>query len=575
MTLNLSEAVTVAGGTPTLTLNDGGTATYISGSGTSALTFSYTVGAGQNTAALTATAVNLNSATITDGAGNAANLSLSGLTQSGPQIDTTAPAAPVITNDVINGNSSVTLSGTAQANSTVEMFDGSTELGATTTNASGAWSYTTGPLATGTQVFTATATDGAGNTSTASNTVDLIVQSGVPAIVSFSPDTGVQGDDITNATVLTLTGVAVANSTVAVFDGSTALGTTTVNGSGAWSFVTGTLTNGTHSFTATDTVDSNVSAPSAALTVTVDTVAPAAPTIASFSPDTGVVGDDITNATILTLAGTAAANSTVAVFDGTTELGTTSVNGSGAWSFVTGTLANGAHSFIATDTDAAGNVSTASAALNVTVDTIPPPAPVIASDTINSNNSVTLGGSADANSTITLFDGSTELGTATANASGVWSYTTGTLANGTYSITATDTDTAGNVSGASAAMAVTVGSVAPVAPTIVSDTINGNIVTLDGTAASNSTVTVYDRHSLLGVLTEMGSTQSNSSGSWSFVTGALASGTYVFYATATNITGNTSPLSVGLDPVVGEPSASTATSTTLPVTGTHGDLPAQ
>ena len=49
LTLNLSEAVTVAGGTPTLTLNDGGTATYSGGSGTSALTFSYTVGAGQNT----------------------------------------------------------------------------------------------------------------------------------------------------------------------------------------------------------------------------------------------------------------------------------------------------------------------------------------------------------------------------------------------------------------------------------------------------------------------------------------------------------------------------------------------
>ena len=51
LTLNMSEAVTVTG-TPTLTLNDGGTATYISGSGTNALTFSYTVAAGQNTAAL-------------------------------------------------------------------------------------------------------------------------------------------------------------------------------------------------------------------------------------------------------------------------------------------------------------------------------------------------------------------------------------------------------------------------------------------------------------------------------------------------------------------------------------------
>ena len=43
-TITMSEAVTVAGGTPTLTLNDGGTATYTGGSGSNALTFSYTVG---------------------------------------------------------------------------------------------------------------------------------------------------------------------------------------------------------------------------------------------------------------------------------------------------------------------------------------------------------------------------------------------------------------------------------------------------------------------------------------------------------------------------------------------------
>ena len=175
LTLNLSEAVTVAGGTPTLTLNDGGTATYTGGSGTNALTFSYTVAAGQNTASLAATAVNLNSATITDGAGNAANLSLTGLTQTGPQIDTTAPAAPVITGDTINTNNSVTLTGTAEANSTVTVYDGTTSLGTTKASAGGAWTYTTGTLAAGTQTLTATATDAAGNTSSASNAVDPII----------------------------------------------------------------------------------------------------------------------------------------------------------------------------------------------------------------------------------------------------------------------------------------------------------------------------------------------------------------------------------------------------------------
>jgi hypothetical protein len=53
--------------------------------------FNYTVSAGQNTSSLSATKLNLNGATIADGAGNAANLALTGLAQTGPQIDTTAP----------------------------------------------------------------------------------------------------------------------------------------------------------------------------------------------------------------------------------------------------------------------------------------------------------------------------------------------------------------------------------------------------------------------------------------------------------------------------------------------------
>ena len=48
LTLDLNEAVTVTG-TPTLTLNDGAIATYTGGSGTNALTFSYTVAATDST----------------------------------------------------------------------------------------------------------------------------------------------------------------------------------------------------------------------------------------------------------------------------------------------------------------------------------------------------------------------------------------------------------------------------------------------------------------------------------------------------------------------------------------------
>ena len=117
LTLNMSSAVTVAGGTPTLTLNDGGVATYAGGSGTSALTFSYTVGAGDtNVASLAATAVNLNGATIKDSSGNAASLSLGGLTQTGPQIgtntaavDTTSPTISSVAATSGNYNTGKTL----------------------------------------------------------------------------------------------------------------------------------------------------------------------------------------------------------------------------------------------------------------------------------------------------------------------------------------------------------------------------------------------------------------------------------------------------------------------------------
>ena len=54
--------VNLAGGTPTLTLSNGGTASYTGGSGTNALIFSYTVGAGQDTGDLAVTSFKLNGA---------------------------------------------------------------------------------------------------------------------------------------------------------------------------------------------------------------------------------------------------------------------------------------------------------------------------------------------------------------------------------------------------------------------------------------------------------------------------------------------------------------------------------
>jgi beta-glucanase (GH16 family) len=88
LTLGFNEAVTVTG-KPTLTLNDGGTATYVGGSGTNALTFQTTVAAANtSTSALAITKVNLPSgASIKDANGLSANLSGAVKTFSGLQID--------------------------------------------------------------------------------------------------------------------------------------------------------------------------------------------------------------------------------------------------------------------------------------------------------------------------------------------------------------------------------------------------------------------------------------------------------------------------------------------------------
>ena len=437
----------------------------------------------------------------------------------------------------------------------------------------------------GAHSLTATATDAAGNSSSASSSSERGYRSVAPitpSITGFSTDSGIVGDNITNDNTVTLTGTAEANSQVIIYDGSTAIGLTTADANGHWTFDTTSSaaaaaegdedfipslsfsstpsSDGVHSYTATATdAAGNTSGVSSALSVTIDTVAPVAPTIASFSNDSGTVGDGITNDNTLTLTGTAEANSTVKVYDGATLLGTATANGSGAWTYTTAALSNGAHSLTATATDAAGNTGAASTAMSVTVDTAAPVAPTIASfsndsgtvgDGITNDNTLTLTGTAEANSTVKVYDGATLLGTATANGSGAWSYTTAALTNGAHSLTATATDVAGNTSAASTALAVTVDTAAPVAPTIASfsndsgtvgDGItNDNTLTLTGTAEANSTVKVYDGATLLGTAT------ANGSGAWTYTTAALSNGAHSLTATATDAAGNTGVASAAL-----------------------------
>ena len=110
ITLSMSEPVTVSG-TPTLSLNDGGAATYDAAlSSATALIFDYTVLAGQNTCDLKITGVTLaNGAFIHDLAGNAAVLTGADVNL-GLQIDTLTPAVSSVAASPSHGT--VTTGGT-------------------------------------------------------------------------------------------------------------------------------------------------------------------------------------------------------------------------------------------------------------------------------------------------------------------------------------------------------------------------------------------------------------------------------------------------------------------------------
>ncbi|MBK3804342.1 hemagglutinin/hemolysin-related protein, partial [Azospirillum brasilense] len=97
-------------------------------------------------------------------------------------------------------------------------------------------------------------------------------------------------------------------------------------------------------------------------------------------------------------------------------------------------------------------------------------------DTITGNTTPTITGSAVPLSEVVLYDGATAVGTATADTQGLWTLTTGTLAEGVHSLTAKATSAYyTGTSAASTALSVTIDTTAP---SLVSASVNGTILTL-------------------------------------------------------------------------------------------------
>ncbi|PJZ03879.1 Ig-like domain repeat protein [Pantoea rodasii] len=510
--------------------------------------------------------------TATDAAGNISpNASITFT------VDTAAPIAVtnlVVTNDVTsttvpNGGSTndntPTLTGTAEANAIVTVYDGTTVLGSTTASGTGAWSFISPTLSNGTHPLSVTVKDAAGNVSPASTTVSVIVDTVAPnastlVITNDITNTTVPNGGSTNDSTPTLSGTAEIGSIVRIYDGSTLLTSITVGASGNWNYTTAVLSQGSHpiSVTATDAAG-NISGTTSA-TVTVDTVIPTITLAAANnngSTQVAIGAGTSTNDNTPALSGTAEANSVVKIFDGGVQIGSVTASSTGAWSWTSTTLGEGAHTITATATDAAGNVSPA-ATTNFTVDTVVPntvtnlvvtndvTATAVPTGGSTNDNTPTLSGTAEANAIVTVYDGTTVLGSVTASGTGTWSFVSPVLSNGSHPLNVTVKDAAGNVSPASTPVTITVDTVAPNTSTLVitNDVTNTTVAsggstndttpTLSGTAEAGSRVTIYDGTNVLGTAIASGT------GAWTFTTAVLTQGSHPISVSVTDAAGNIS-----------------------------------
>ena len=546
---------------------------------------------------------NVNAASLTDGvytaratqsdqAGNVGTTAALTFT-----VDNVAPSPTVTAPSGYVATGTPTISGTAGNASgdgtslTVEILSGASvvrTLGATRSGTT--WSVATSPsLADGAYTARVTQADAAGNSAT-SATSAFTVDTAAPVVAISAPVNGTA----TNATTPAISGTA-GNATgdstavtVRLYSGSgtggTLLQTLTPTRSGTtWSTTASALSAGTYTAAATQTDAAGNTSTQVTSIFTVDTAAPS-PTVTS---PTGYVATS--GPTIAGTAGTATGDSSTVKVEVLSGAGVVWSNNavavsSGAWTVSASGLSDGAYTARVTQSDWAGNASTSSS-VSFTVDTTTP-APTVTTPSTTYVNSATAslagaaGNAAGDSTTVTVkvYSGGAASGspiqtlTPTRSAA-TWSTTPASLSDGTYTVTATQTDAAGH-SGTSGAVTFTVDTVAP-APTITAPTgyVTTATPTLSGAAGNatgdNATVSVQI---LSGATVLQTLTPTRSGAGWNATPAGLADGAYTAKVTQGDAAGNSATsatISFTVDtttpaPTVTAPVAGSYTNSTTP-----------
>jgi large repetitive protein len=409
----------------------------------------------------------------TDAAGNTSSASTSftldtKIAKSAISLDTDSGANNT---DTLTNDASLTLSALDSDASRVITVDGKTVT-----------SYDASSLAQGAHTVSISDTDAAGNTSSASTSFTLDTKIAKSAI-TLNVDSGANNTDtLTNNASLTLSALDSDASRVITVDGKTVT-----------SYDASSLAQGAHTVSISDT-DAAGNTSSASTSFTLDTkIAKSAITLNVDSGNNNT--DTLTNDASLTFSALDSDASRVITVDGTTV---TAYNPS--------SLADGAHTVSISDTDAAGNTSSASTSF--TLDTKIAKSAVTlnvdsgnnSTDTLTNDASLTLSAlDSDASRVITV-DGTT-----------VTAYNPSSLADGAHTVSISDTDAAGNTSSASTSFTLDT-KIAKSAITLNVDSGNNNTDTLTNDASltlsaldsdasrmikvDGNTVTSYDASSL-------------------------------------------------------------------------------
>lgn len=356
-----------------------------------------------------------------------------------PPINLTSAPNPSV------GGSSVTFTAQVAGNcntptGTVTFLDGGKVFGTATLNPSASASFSTASLIVGTHSIMAAYPGDFNFDATTSPAITQTV-TGYPSATTLT----VAPNPAKALTAITLTSTVSSQfgtptgSVTFTTNGQT-LATVGLNGSGIATATVSTLGAGTYTVVATYSADTNFAANSASAQETV--VGADTTTRLTASPNPADLLQTVTFNTMVRAAqGTAVPAGTVTLAEGSTILGTKTLDASGNASFSLSTLALGPHTITASYSST-GNFNASSASVNEVVTVIATSLALSASPNPAAlGQPVTIQASAAAGSTIpsgtvTFFDGSAVLGTGPINGAGQASLTTSALALGTHVLTA-------------------------------------------------------------------------------------------------------------------------------------------